>query len=384
MFRKSSLIGQLNHMLSHTRKAPRKPRRFCYESLEDRRLMAVTPSMKNGLLTITGDNSDDKVVITGSQIPGEVFVNGERFTGLQHIKIDLKHGNDTVEIKNLAFGKLDMNTGTGSGRDNDQITFQNVHTYGPTSIKTGTGNDVVTITNSNFHSHSTKIDLGDGDDSLNINRSTVGAPLTIDASNGNDRVSITQSHLYSVNVALGYGYDSLVVAGSEIASTARFDASNHNDAVTLMDSRFLNTLSVNLGDGNDWLRVINCYARCDADLNVGDGNDDVAIERNSVFGRNLKVNTGDGNDMFVFTNSRVYKQASLSGGDNSDAFIITDAVFGDLAVDLGSGADGLGIRGIAVSDKTKLNGGSGTDWFYNGGGNSFGSYATRSSFETTL
>ena len=47
-------------------------RRLFVESLEDRRLLAVTTSFVGGVLTFTGDGADDRVVLEATANPDEV------------------------------------------------------------------------------------------------------------------------------------------------------------------------------------------------------------------------------------------------------------------------------------------------------------------------
>lgn len=96
-------------------------------------------------------------------------------------------GNDTVSILNSTFGDPPfgigelisfINVGAASGADRDVVTITNTKFYGGVELTTGADRDFVTVTGSLAYGLSavdvhTVIDLGDGDDYLNMSYNQV-------------------------------------------------------------------------------------------------------------------------------------------------------------------------------------------------------------------
>jgi hypothetical protein len=355
-----------------------KSRKFAFEPLEDRRLMAVSTVMKGGNLYITGDNANETVVISAGPRPGEVNVNGLIYPGFtkdSDIKIDLYGGNDKVTINNLTFDDLTVNMGNG----NDDVNINGVETNGPTDINMGGGfyTDTVWIGNSNFRGGKTDIYLGAGNDWLIVSNLKVGAPTYINAGGGNDYVSIYNSRFYSIDAQLGHGWDTLHFTKCNVTNGATFDAGICPDTVNLTDSNFYSTLTVYGGDDSDNLKLTNSWVAGDATIDAGGGNtyDYVCID-NTDFLSTLKVNLGAGNDIMDFKNGSTAKQANINAGDGYDLVKIVDAVFTNLDVALGAHNDSLEIARSRVYGTTKFDGGSGgIDSFYYGLGNKLYGYS---------
>src|SRR5688572_11751446 len=100
-------------------------RHLRFEQLEGRRLMAVTTSLNNGTLTVTGDADADMIAIFGTANPGEFTIQGNGTTvdggtsatigGVTgDLIIELENGNDVVNLNNVYLaGNLTVDTEDG-------------------------------------------------------------------------------------------------------------------------------------------------------------------------------------------------------------------------------------------------------------------------------
>ncbi len=136
--------------------------------------------------TVTGNldiRTDDNFTATsrGSDI---ATVNGVTAAALT---LNTAGGNDTVSVLNSTFGTPPfgvgqlisfINTGSATGPDRDVVTITNTKFYGGVALTTGADADFVTITRSLAYGLSavdihTIIDLGDGNDYLNMSSNQV-------------------------------------------------------------------------------------------------------------------------------------------------------------------------------------------------------------------
>ena len=200
------------------------PRSLSFEPLEPRLPLAgnVAIAVSGGNLKITGDGGDNNVSIVQTA-PGNFTItggDGEIFrlkgraasedpvnvTGvIKNITINLKGGADVVEIEGLGADvalcqKLTINTGAGDDdvklftakitgnlsinmgnatvmryrdygytytiRGTDGVTIDSVNVVGKATLKTGTGDDFVMV--SDFNAKAVNVAMGAGDDSVSL------------------------------------------------------------------------------------------------------------------------------------------------------------------------------------------------------------------------
>jgi len=183
-------------------------RALFFEGLEDRRLLA-TASVSGGILKIVGTSAADVVTINDAGSPGSFDVtyqkaNGDEvfknFTNVRGLNIDLKGGNDTLNI------------GTGATSGDGGGGNEAVELLGPVIIKLGAGSDTA---------------------DLYIN--TIGA-VTVDGGvDSSSKVNQNQN-------------DSVIVEGS-IINTLVVNTYAGSDSLTIENSAILN-LVANLGVGS--------------------------------------------------------------------------------------------------------------------------------------
>lgn len=177
--------------------------------LEERTLPTgnVTAVFRGGNLTIKGDNFDNNVEVVptaaGIRVQGlnNTTVNGlafQDYSGSQFIpgnlKATMKNGNDRVGVFTSVNGNLTLTMGNGGDfatvngqggalavggnlkvnmgkSDNliiDQTFIQDTAVVKKTNIKGGGGTQVVNIAGSSFNGNGTTVNLGGGNDHLNV------------------------------------------------------------------------------------------------------------------------------------------------------------------------------------------------------------------------
>jgi len=189
------------------------------ESLESRRLLAVSVSVAAGVLTVDGDKDKNfisvrenagNVHVETSTLPGGVITAAD-FVGITQIKINGGKNSDEIFYQGNTIGADihgDVNNG-GTGKNKDNITVTDE----------GTGSSVV--------------DGDNGDDTIEI---VVGNNTTVFGGGGKDNIYLnTGGGIYN----------------TAAANTIVFGESG-DDIITIYDGN--NT--VNGGDGNDTVLVL--------------------------------------------------------------------------------------------------------------------------------
>ncbi len=229
-------------------------------------VMEVAP----GKMRVTGLQTDDG---------GVSLVNGhtsQDFTGVSSLFINLGGGNDRVVVGNLSshpttthLGDVFINVdGTNKfnaySYDYDKVTVSNLATTGTLDIRTGIGNDVITVANStvgNDNLDNLNVYAGGGSDAINLSNVTVkgiAAIFTADTTStaaDSDQVNLqTVAINGGLQVNTGSGKDTLN-ATDVTANEIRFDLGAGADTANLNSVRALDDFYAEMGDGNDTLKV---------------------------------------------------------------------------------------------------------------------------------
>ena len=174
--------------------------RCCSEMLESRLLFAgdVSVAVEGDDLFIRGDDAGNKITVTGGlgffsvEPRGTTTVNGDtddetfEFEGIDHVRIFLKGGKDTVQVDALAISEQ-LVIHTGSKRDVVELT--DVTVGDQLRINTKSADDIVTIDNVTIDADAF-VRLGAGDDELTVNDSTFEEDFTGRGKEGDDVITI--------------------------------------------------------------------------------------------------------------------------------------------------------------------------------------------------
>lgn len=358
-------------------KHPRKNRRpashvaTSFEGLENRICMAgdVTVAINGNVLSIVGDQLGNQILV--DQVDQSFFrVIGQQGTTVNglaaqivpfnpagnDLRIDLKGGDDILQLNNLAFGqtvtlqKLRVDMGAGNDRaelggfaviggdpvditlgknnqaEQDFLRFDEAVFNGGVTIATGGGTDEV-LTNDMVFIGGLQVSTAGGDDRVAIDDTTVLGDLKIATGDGNDRIAV-QDTVVSRDLVVDAGKGNDEYIGGEFNGLVRVDRN----------------LVISGGDGNDLIQV-----------NAG-------LSPVTVLG-SLAVSGGKGDDFLGLGNGplQVTGRAAVDGGAGNDTVAIKKLSAGELAVDFRGGSSTLSVAQVGVTGKATFVGGDGSN-----------------------
>jgi hypothetical protein len=161
------------------RKQRHTTKRLGIEHLEVRRLMAVTTALNSGTLTITGDAAADDIAVVGTANPGEITVTGRNGTTINGTP------DGSVTIPGVT-GQLLVNLGDGE----NLLNVDNTYIADQIQITTGAGNDrlILAAASPVSPAQGLVINTGAGNDTVLQDRVYVGGIGNLDTGDGADVV----------------------------------------------------------------------------------------------------------------------------------------------------------------------------------------------------
>jgi hypothetical protein len=233
----------------------RRKRGFGFEALESRALMAVTTSLVNGTLTITGDAAADDIAVVGTENPGELTITGRNGTVVN----DVENGSATISG---VTGNLVVETMSGD----DTLSLDNVFIAASIAITTDEGDDVVTL---GAHAPVSpavllNIDTGAGDDQVyELNYAVfVGYAHSIRLGPGDDWATVIgasaaggsygrTSGLPSISVIGQAGSDSILAIGLTASLGLQIDGNQGSNSLALLNSSADSISVISANDADD-------------------------------------------------------------------------------------------------------------------------------------
>lgn len=159
----------------------------------------------------------------------------------------------------------------------------------------------------------------------------------------------------------------VTITGTTVGTATSVNNAGSNNTVTLS---FTGKLIVNMKDGDDNVFIgdvtgTNILTSTGLEVKMGDGDDDLTVDSNSVNGK-TKIDLGDGDDTMNFTNSEVTGNAKFKGGrgDNSPMTIDTAVFDSNVKIKLGKHQNAsslLTVTNTQVTGKAAITGTRGVD-----------------------
>src|SRR5215211_1009695 len=144
-----------------------------------------------------------------------------------------------------------------------------------------------------------------------------------------------------ITITAGAVPNSVVVTGfTPLGGTPTNVNGLANTAVTFLN--VINGLKVNMGPGNDEVAINNLNIFGKGKINMGSGVDTVTIN-NSRFCKALDIDMGPDADHLTITNTLVDGKVDIDTGRGCDDVTLTASTFGQLDVNLGEDNDTLEI-----------------------------------------
>lgn len=241
----------------------RKTNHLAVESLETRDNPAVGVMVTAGDLYVTGDAGNDQVQIQrlANNLIRVQGVNGTRVNGVAFVDraltddlyVNLGTGNNYLKV-------LDGNGGvvadfvellTAGGADT--VSIDRLRVLDDLSIDTGEGNDTVFLnqvstsgTTTSYFATGITVHTGGGADTVRLFNSTTAEDISV---------------ILDPSESTGLGYDDyLYMNNVRAAETFNLQGRGGRDTIDLNNSTAGGELNVNLGTGNDYVRMFNCDA----------------------------------------------------------------------------------------------------------------------------
>ncbi|BAU91131.1 GLUG domain-containing protein [Methylorubrum populi] len=365
--------------------------------------LANTTTVSTGAMSITGGAGQDAVSLGGGYT-------------LDSLTINLAGGSNSLTSAGAytMAGALAIRTGTGR----DIIDLQGNYTAGSMEIDAGDGQNDLTLTGTYRITNAFAIRAGSGSDTLLDSRVVGGATsradvaagsLSINLGDGSNTLRLSGGYAIpagAVTITTGSGDDIIDLQGSYTAGSMAIDAGDgQNDLTltgvyrvtdaftiragsgsdTLLDSRVAGgatsradvaagSLSINLGGGNNTLRLSGGYAIPAGAVTITTGSgDDIIDLQGSYTAKSLSVSAGAGTNGLTLTGTyRVVEDVTITTAGGTDTLSDLRVVNGtveradlearSLAIQLGDGANTATLVGkYAIRDGFSLTGGTGRD-----------------------
>ena len=181
-------------------------------------------------LTVNTGTALNTVNISGSLKSGSADLDTTISTGASQTSLTLNSAIDVDLTLNNA-KNLDASGSTGS------IEFTGGNAA--TSIKSGSGADVIGTTTATSATVSSTVETGAGKDSITINNTGSGT-TTVDAGEGNDTINVTKVGSGKTTINAGAGDDTVTVAGGvdSIKTTDAYDGGEGTDTLSVAGKTF--------------------------------------------------------------------------------------------------------------------------------------------------
>lgn len=302
------------------------------ELLERRTLLTgnVTAAYSHGDLVLRGDNADNSVAIlndggnlvirgsSGTTINGssDDFVAIMSATNIHDdLRVNLRGGNNTLSLQNVQVGD---DVHMRSGRGNDTITIADSQIDDNLLINTAEGNDTVVVQNLNV-SEDTRISTGAGSDQVRVSVTRVDDDLRIRSASGDDAIIVSACEIgddYTIHS--GSGDDTINVASTNLSDDLRVSTSSGSDVLVFDEIAVGDDSNIRSGKGDDSVVVINSQLADDLSVSTRSGDDFVFIDP-TVVGDDMKLKTGGDNDTIVFRGANVFSDRTrISGGSGTN------------------------------------------------------------------
>jgi hypothetical protein len=381
-------------------------RRLGFEQFEPRQMMAVTTSIADGTLTVTGDAAADDIAIVGTARAGELTITGRNGTTINgsangsvtipgvrgSLIINIDAGDDVLSLDNVYIaGSITITSGDG----NDLVTLGAAGVVSPAlylSINSGSGNDQVYELNySVFVGDWNLIELGPGDDWASLIGASAnggsygrafGPPtvpsISVEGQDGHDSilgVGLTARLALRLNGDIGTNSLALLdSAAHSIGVSSRHDPSNQAviGATTIyVDTNYAVTaigVHTNGGSANgpftdSSVRVYRCLCSV-LDVGVGQGNNFVYVYGNAVNGPPYMIIGGETGGVHPALIITVGRSTNGAPHQNQSTVLVSYNLGIRATVWLGDGDDSLALIGNLMTDTTTLDGFGGQDHLF--------------------
>lgn len=324
-------------------------RKLGLETLERRELLAgdVTAAVQGQMLVITGDDQANGVVLTYDAAAKTYQVRGSEAGGSP----TTINGLDTSQPGNVpSFANVkNIYVGLGGGDDHLQVGSAEAVDFVVAkwlSIEMGDGDDQVVLGQAGNGAGGApplairvqvgtglKVDLGEGNDQLELAHARIGQRLQIFAGEGDDQVRFpteftptgqSTTHLFPVQVrdnifiSLGSGDDALTMRNVSTRRNLMIQDGAGTAEITLHNVQASKRIDIHTAGGADEVSLAWVRAKQLA-MNTNSGADEVSIHQSRFTTLNIKL--GQGHDRLLLNNTQTSFAAHLDGEQEGAALL---------------------------------------------------------------
>jgi Ca2+-binding RTX toxin-like protein len=317
-----------------------------------------------GNIIITGGDDSDTVNLSdaGDATDNSLTVTATTLTGAGMTGI-ITYG--TIE-------QLDIDLGSG----NDSLDIQTTATGVQTTINANDGNDQFNVTTTGANTQTSF--FGDaGNDQINILTTGVGAQTTISGNAGDDTVNIQTTATGSQTTISGEaGVDTFNISSDAptnsgntdgIVGNISIDGGSEADVLNLSDAADTTDNSITMTStglsGLGMVGVIDYGDIEQVDVALGSGNDTVDVQSTAA-GIQTNISGNAGNDQIDVLTTGINSQTTISGDSGDDQINITTTGNNAQTTLTGdAGNDEFNIAATGTSAQTTISGNTGDDTF---------------------
>jgi hypothetical protein len=311
------------------------------ESLESRHALAgnVVAVFSEGQLTILGDDLANGVNISYDVATGKHSVSARdmggfatqlnggttpaEFTGVKHVRVGLGGGDDCLDFgaTDALYTAIAQKLAIDMGGGNDTLEL------GRAGSAAGGADPLL---HRLYVNKGIWVNLGAGDDNLEVANLKTNKSLIIMAGDGNDEVTFATEFTAAgataatnfpvvakgnLHVHLGHGEDSLILLHAAVGQNLKIVDPAGAAMIAIADVAVNERIGINTGNANDQV-ILDYVNGDDLGINTGGGDDDVKIEHSRF--KRVNVRLGGGEDDLKFRTSRTTQYTYLDGGGGGD------------------------------------------------------------------
>ena len=322
---------------------------FHFERLETRDLLAgnVNVAVNAGELDITGDAASNAIQVTQ-------LASGQwKVTGIA-TKINGGNAAFTTTNANPVTGDIDISLGQG----NNTLQMLNGNAPANVNIISGSGNDVLKLSNltCNPSVGTISIDAGDGSNVATLTNITTGFEISITGGANADAIAVSNVDTLALEISAGNGTN-VIALNNASTRDMHISGGANTDSVALNNVSSFKDLEVDLGDGTNAL-TLNHFSQSDSfstTITAGNGRNSITLANvnleRSPDGGHLSIQTGDGPDAISLANVHLSGcPLSIIAGNGNDVIALASVavVGGGVGIDTGGGTNAVSLNKVNV------------------------------------
>lgn len=348
----------------------------------------VTTNLSDGVLTITGDGSDNQINVypTAGMIfvegaTGTVVNGGDQFppASVNAVVVRMGGGNDRVSMFGFAVGSAEFDVGTGGG----VVSVVDLSVSGACSV-TGAGGPVEFAMTGGTIGGPLSFAVSGGTAEMRLSSLTAQGSVDADLADCIDttnRVSVVgctllgKTTIRTPGAGMACGTD---MSNSSLTGALAIAGGEGDDTVSLFQCALAGKVAVKTGGGNDVIDVdIGSASRTPALLDGGAGDDTIYV--NNTLARpfaGVKMKGGIGSDVLgigiAYPSTQVDGNVTMLGGSGDDILTLDNTTAKKVRIDGGGGNDNASVR-TGTGDSLLADGKGGADTIsgVSSGGNAF-------------